>query len=339
MRLTNESTQHKPVKSLITYLLLLGLVGTTLLSLVGNFGWNIFLELTSHFQLQYLIISFLLFCLLSLSRKKSLILIGLLCVALIMVEILPWYIPQSGLKAERTERMRVFLSNVNTQNQNYSKVISLVREEQPDIAVFIEVTDTWVKQLESLRDILPYFISKANSDDYGLVVFSQIPLNNTSIKFFGNNKRPSILADLAIKGKVISLIATHPPPPVKPAWFQSRNNQLDEISQYIQHLKNPVLMVGDLNITMWSPYYKRFVYQTGLRNARQGFGVLPSWPIKETHSQIPPALSLLLSIPIDHYLISPEIKVVNIRTGPNVGSDHRPVITDLLIPETKSEVG
>lgn len=94
-------------------------------------------------------------------------------------------------------------------------------------------------------------------------------------------------------------------------------------------------MVGDLNITMWSPYYKRFARQTGLRNARQGFGILPSWPTKETYSQISPALSLLLAIPIDHCLISPEIKVLNIRTGPNVGSDHRPVITDLLIPGTK----
>jgi endonuclease/exonuclease/phosphatase (EEP) superfamily protein YafD len=43
----------------------------------------------------------------------------------------------------------------------------------------------------------------------------------------------------------------------------------------------------------------------------------------------------LLSIPIDHCLISPDIKVVNIRTGPNVGSDHRPLITDLIIPEKK----
>lgn len=335
MRLTNESTQHESVKSLITYLLLLGIVSTTLISLVGNFGWNIFLELTSHFQLQYLIISFLLFCLLLFTRKKSLILIGLLCVALILIEILPWYIPQTELKPEEATQLRVFLSNVNTQNKDYSRVISLVREERPNIAVFIEVTDAWVKQLESLHDILPYSVSKANSYDYGIVVFSQLPLDNTEIKFFGTNKRASILGNLSIKGQVISLIATHPPPPVKPAWFESRNNQLDEISQYIQQLTNPVLMVGDLNITMWSPYYKRFVRQTGLRNARQGFGILPSWPTKEADSRISPVLSLLLSIPIDHCLISPEIKVLNIRTGPNVGSDHLPVITDLMIPGTK----
>lgn len=334
MSLTNESTRQKSV-NLIAYLLLLGIIGTTLLSLVGYVGWNIVLELISHFKLQYLVTSLLLFGLLLLSRQKRLILIGLFCVSLMLTELVSWYIPQAALGGETTGNLRIFLSNVNIQNQSYSKVISLVREERPDIAVFVEVSEAWVKELESLKDILPYSIRKPDTEN-GIAVLSQMPLENTSIEFFGTNKRTSILGNLTINGQVVSLIATHPSPPVKPASFESRNKQLDEISQYIQQLKTPVLLVGDLNITMWSPYYKRFVSQTGLRNARQGFGILPSWPTKETYSQIPPALSFLLSIPIDHCLISPGIKVVNIRTGPNVASDHRPVITDLVIPGKKS---
>ncbi len=86
---------------------------------------------------------------------------------------------------------------------------------------------------------------------------------------------------------------------------------------------------------MWSPYYKSFVRQTGLRNARQGFGILPTWPSKSSLSPVPATIAPLLSIPIDHCLISPKIKVVNIRTGPNVDSDHLPVITDLVIPGKK----
>ena len=69
-------------------------------------------------------------------------------------------------------------------------------------------------------------------------------------------------------------------------------------------------------------FYKRFVRETELKNARYGFGILPSWPT--TFSP--------LSIPIDQSLLSPEIKVINIRTGANVGSDHLPVIQDLAIP-------
>lgn len=40
------------------------------------------------------------------------------------------------------------------------------------------------------------------------------------------------------------------------------------------------------------------------------------------------------TIPIDQLVISPEIKVINIRTGSKVGSDHFPIITDLAIPRS-----
>lgn len=335
MSLTNESNWQKLVKSLIAYFLVLGIIGTTLVSLVGYLGWNIYLELLSHFKLQYLVISLLLFGLLSLTRKKSLIIISLFCVSIILTEIVPWYIPQSGVGSETTGKLRVFLSNVNIHNQNFSKVLSLVREERPDVAVFIEVNDAWVKQLESLNDILPYSVVKPELYKFGIVLLSQLPLKNTSINSFEKPINASLLGNLTINGQVVSLIATHPQPPVKPAWFQSRNKQLEEISQYIQKLKTPVLMVGDLNITMWSPYYRKFVSQTGLHNARQGFGILPTWPTKSSFSPVPAIIAPLLSIPIDHCLISPEIKVVNIRTGSSVGSDHRPVITDLVIPGKK----
>lgn len=335
MILNNKTAWQKSVKSLIAYLLLLGIIGTTLLSLVGYLGENIVSELLSHFKMQYLVISFLLFGLILLTRKTTWIIIGLLCVSIILIDIVPWYIPHAKVGGENTGTTRVFLSNVNTENQSYPKVLSLVREQRPDVAVFIEVNDAWVKQLESLNDILPYSIAKANTDNLEIAVFSQSPLENTSLEFFGDSKKGTILGDLTINGQIVSLIATHPRPPVKPEWFKSRNKQMEEISRYIQQLKTPVLMVGDLNITMWSPYYKSFVRQTGMRNARQGFGILPTWPSKSSLSPVPATIAPLLSIPIDHCLISPEIKVVNIRTGPNVDSDHLPVIADLVIPGKK----
>jgi endonuclease/exonuclease/phosphatase (EEP) superfamily protein YafD len=41
----------------------------------------------------------------------------------------------------------------------------------------------------------------------------------------------------------------------------------------------------------------------------------------------------LFSIPIDHCFISPSIAVTDVRTGPDVGSDHRPIIVDLRLPD------
>ncbi|MEW6495686.1 MAG: endonuclease/exonuclease/phosphatase family protein [Cyanobacteriota bacterium] len=322
----------KSVKRFIPYLLLAGIVSTTLISLSRYVGWIRALELLSHFQRQYLAIIVVLFGLLLLTRRKSFIITGLLCLALSLIPLITWYIPQSEVDIISTKPIRVFLSNVHKSNQNYSKVISLVRKENPDIAVFDEIHENWLEPLNSLKEILPYSVKQVNPASIGITVYSKLPLENVAVDSFGPTNKPGIVADFTINGQVVSLVAAHPLPPFQPTFFESRNQQLKGISQYVKSLKTPVLIVGDLNITMWSPYYKRLISQTGLRNARQGFGILPSWPAKSSVSRVPGIIAPLFSIPIDHVLISPEIQVLNIRTGQNVGSDHLPLIADLVIP-------
>jgi endonuclease/exonuclease/phosphatase (EEP) superfamily protein YafD len=339
MRWFNGNTLRDRIINFIPYFLFLGIIGITLLSLISSFGENMFFELFSHFKIQYFILISLLFGLLLLTRSKKIFIISsLACLSVIATEIVPWHIPNSPISINTAANLRILSTNINIQNKNYPKVLSLIRKEKPDIAVIIETDDAWIKQLNSLSDILPYSIYDENLYNFfGIAVYSKIPLNNASINVFGVPKNPSILANITINRQVVSLIATHPPPP-KPNLFKSRNKQLDEISQYAKSLSNPVVIVGDFNITMWSQYYKRFVSNTGLKNARQGFGILPTWPKKtiyRPYSRIPSFLLWLLSIPIDHCLVSPEIKVANIRTAANVASDHLPIVIDLVIPEKK----
>ena len=72
---------------------------------------------------------------------------------------------------------------------------------------------------------------------------------------------------------------------------------------------------------MSSPFYKNIVKSGKLRNARSGFGILPTWP----------TFMPLVYIPIDHLLVSKEIGVLKVRTGRNIGSDRLPLITDLVL--------
>ncbi len=175
MGLTNQSNLWKSLKSLISYLLLLATIGISLLSLVSNLGGNIFLELLSHFKLQYLLISLLLFVFIAATRKRLFILIALFCIAINLTYILSWYIPIAGVRDAQAGNLRVLSSNVNVRNNSYSKTISLLRKERPDIAVIMEVNDEWIKQLESLNDILPYSIGKVNPSISGMVVYSKLP--------------------------------------------------------------------------------------------------------------------------------------------------------------------
>jgi endonuclease/exonuclease/phosphatase (EEP) superfamily protein YafD len=85
-----------------------------------------------------------------------------------------------------------------------------------------------------------------------------------------------------------------------------------------------VIIAGDLNVSMWSPFYRSLIKRSGLHNARQGFGILP------TQSGISPQFAIF-SAPIDHCLVSSDIQVKNFRLGRHIGSDHLPIIADLFI--------
>ncbi|MGD1931970.1 MAG: endonuclease/exonuclease/phosphatase family protein [Leptolyngbyaceae cyanobacterium] len=310
------------------WLLLLGIVALTAIAFFSSsYGWPIYLELLSHFQLQYWVLSTISLVGIGLTRCKIPALIGLTCVAALATQIIPWYLPPSFVTANNGN-FRILIVNINLNNTQFEDVLALARQEDPDLALFMEVTDTWRDRLDSLLTKLPY--SSRETSPYNLL-YSRYPLSDVQLMPFGENSTPSVVGTVTVEGQTIALVGTHPLPPVKPYAFHSRNQQLYELGQYVQTVDAPKIVIGDLNITMWSPYYKQLMRNTGLQNARQGFGLLPSWPTKGTYRQIPNWASLLFSIPIDHCLLSPDLTVDNVQIGPNVGSDHRPVIIDLRL--------
>jgi endonuclease/exonuclease/phosphatase (EEP) superfamily protein YafD len=292
------------------------------LSLTGYLGeLDYRYDLTSHFKLQYLLAGFCLFFFFLLTKRKVWCIVSIFCILLNLIEVMPWYLPARAIATNANPQpLRVLQSNVFFKNKQYSEVISMVKAENPDLAVFQEVTDAWAKELAALHDILPYSIVPQDTNKFGIVIYSKLPLENSSIQDFEGVRR-SIFADVKIQDRVVSVIVTHLTIPITRSSFDRRNKHLIEIGNSVAKIKNPFLVLGDFNITMWSPFYQRFIDRTGLRNARSGFGILPTWP-----TNMP-----LLSIPIDHCLVSPTIKVLKLRAGRRVGSDHLPLITDLVI--------
>ncbi len=301
---------------------ILGAVLCTLFSLAGYLGgFERWLELTVHFRFQYLILSVILLIILAIFRQGKWCLLCLFCISLNAVEVVPWYMNNSKVNTSQSgETIKVIQSNILSSNQNYAEFINLVKAEKPQILVVQELNEPWAKELESINNILPHSFVLPQENNFGMGIYSSFPLENQSTKWL-TAQIPELIADIEVAGKTINLTAIHPVPPINESYFYLRNQQLEETSKYLQQSNVEKIVLGDLNLTMWSPIYRSFVRTTGLVNARLGFGVLPTWPTN----------ILPLRIPLDHCLVSPEITVANIKVGANIGSDHLPLIAELVI--------
>lgn len=224
-----------------------------------------------------------------------------------------------GQAAGQTSRM--LFANVQWSNRSYAMVRRLIHETQPDFMIFSEVTKGL---LESLRDLrAEYTLSKAvlRRGGFGILLVSRAPVECAEAVRIGRVGLPSLIARLELQGHWVTVIGTHPLSPTTPRRLRMRNQQLEQVAEFVRQRSGPLLLVGDLNTTSWSPAFQDVLRATRLRDSRVGFGLQPSWPVS-----LP-----FLRIPIDHCLVSPEIVVHRRRLGPPIGSDHYPVLVDFSI--------
>ena len=300
------------------FLALIVVVG--LLSVAGYVGkLHQYFDITNAFKPQYLIAATAAFVYFFLTQRQQWVVVSLACIFINCLEVLPWYIPQ-GMAAETPpQTLRILSFNLLANNSESEPVIAFIKKEKPDIAIFMEATQEWPDKLKSLENIFSYHVGAENID---MQIYSTLPLANSNLKTYGKN-RGYVISDID-QGASFSLIASHTYPPVVfgNQGFNWRNDQLKDMGEVVTALQKPAILVGDLNVPMWSQYYQSSFKNSRLRNTRQGFGVMPTYEPK----------NLFKAIPIDHCLVSQEIKVVNMRVGPSLGSDHVPIIVDLLIP-------
>ena len=97
--------------------------------------------------------------------------------------------------------------------------------------------------------------------------------------------------------------------------------QMRRLSEYIGDYDGILIAAGDFNSGLWSWHYKKLLKATGLRNVRDGFGILGTWP-----SFMGP-----LRVAIDHIMVSSQAEVIRCWTVSGTGSDHSALIADIYL--------
>jgi endonuclease/exonuclease/phosphatase (EEP) superfamily protein YafD len=286
----------------------------TLAAMGGRFHW--LLDLCSHFPVQCAIFLFLAGVVLGFRRKRAVCAIFLVFALWNAAKLFPQVLSANGPEPSPAVQLKTLLINVQTDNKKFAKVKDLVRARNPDLVVFEEVNDEWMSQLEPLRAAFPHVVAEPREDNFGIVLFSRLPLRDAKVTYFGDAGVPSIVARVATSAGEVVVFATHPLPPVGAEHFNLRNDQLQRIAEYLRTVSGPAILLGDLNTSPWSFHFKRFVQVSALVDTSRGQGWQPTWPV----------IMPLLFVPIDHALCTKDIVVLSRETGANIGSDHYPLV-------------
>lgn len=306
----------------ITYLSAIIICAFSLLSLFGRCPY---IELTTHFRLQYVLGSLICIVVLSFFRCWKIVPLAILSAVFNLYFVVPYYFAaptENNLAA--AQNVRFMLANVQGNNQNYSGLLEAVKANNPDVVVLEEVTDKWWENVERLTADYPNFKALPRPGGSGLAFFSRFPIEKAEVLTLDDSTHPALLCAIKIEKTALSIFIMHPPTPVTTRKFNYRNGQFARIAAMTANTAEPKMLIGDLNTTMWSPYFTDLLQDSGLRDARIGQGIYPNW-----HALLP----AFLGIPIDHCLISEKIEVENIATGDYTGSDHRPLLIDLKVDQ------
>jgi endonuclease/exonuclease/phosphatase (EEP) superfamily protein YafD len=222
--------------------------------------------------------------------------------------------------------VRIFFANVQVQNPELDAFVREIDRADPDIIIFAEYSLPW---RQALRDLplsmrYPYGNGMSVWTLNDIAMFSRLPLLNEKDQAVAERIVRS--ADIDLGDRTLHLIGLHAPRPMN-----FHENDYDaywqRAFQLIASAPHPLVVIGDCNATQYSVVYEE-LKAGGLRSAHEdrGRGYATTWP----NGTVP-----LPPIRIDQAFLSPDVICSSISEGEGPGSDHKPLILDLQIGETR----
>jgi endonuclease/exonuclease/phosphatase (EEP) superfamily protein YafD len=318
----NPDPDHRPSRPKLQAWLQ-GLAAATLLALLlgmmGERHW--LLDLLAHWRVQYGVV--LAACGLGLLwlrqwRSAGLTLLAALAVGATVVQHTGWQLAQAQAA---TPALRFVTFNQHARNDNAQAIGDWLERSGADIVAMQELSTPGAVQ--SLAAALPSYPYRHSQ--YGrwadVTVFSRWPLLDAqSVELVPGGAR-ALQLRIDWQGQPVTVVTVHLHWPIGADSVRLRNAELQALAELARRTPGPLLVGGDFNITRWSPVFDAAFAAAPLADCARGQGLVSSWP-----SFFPPA-----AIRIDHCLASPHWRVLQVWSGPALGSDHRPVLSELAL--------
>ena len=282
------------------------------------------LELAAHWQWLYLVLGAV--CLVALLRlQRAWWLLAPLGVLAASFGVQSGTVERQAQPGSAGAVLAVGTANLAMGTANFDALVGWLQSPNaPDVVFLQEFTEAAQHALAApgVAQRYPHRVEVPQPNPFGLAILSRLPLSNVQRLAPAN---ASALATLRLRagltlpdGQLVRLAAVHPMPPLSAAYARARDEALAEEARHLAQPGALGLMVGDFNTTPWAR--GMFAVEGQLRRASGG---VPSWPN---------AWGLLSVLPLDHVLATSGWQLVESGRGPDLGSDHRPVVVVLAAP-------
>lgn len=295
-------------------------VAVVLLAELPDLHWT--LDLLRHFAFQGLLS--LLGCavlLLLVGRRRTALFAAALAL-LPAAHLLPlWRAPATSVAAD-APRLRIATINLLASNREIDRAARWLEATDPDVVALLEFTAAHEKALQPLRARWPHAASKAVDSPFGISLWSKTPLVDAEVIAYGATWSWAVRAKVATPIGEVGVLAMHPPPPIVGEYAEDRDRAFARFADVLAPLPALRVVLGDSNATRWSAPFAAGLANARLRDSCEGFGFQGSWPT---------GLPWWLRVPIDHVLLGEGLAVVRRELGPEVGSDHLPVVAEVAV--------
>ncbi len=224
--------------------------------------------------------------------------------------------------------IRVATLNVFYRNVNFDGIADLVSRSKADAVILLEVDRQWEREMAIRLPEYPNRHLSIIDGRSGKLVLSRLPFVERREIPSRSIRAPSPLVTLEREGVRFQVAAIHTVWPIGAEGYDSRQRDLASLAEAARASKLPFIALGDYNLSPFAPGFADLQKDSGLHNAADGAGWLPTWP----------AFLPIAGIQIDHVLVSDRIRATHLQTMHAPGSDHLMLVGDLRISRSGSDL-
>lgn len=224
--------------------------------------------------------------------------------------------------------LRVLSINVLVHNADVEPTAEVIRDVDADVVLVQEYGKAWERKLPDELDGWTAVQETPRDDSFGVAIFvrdelvddaegSSFPIGPDSIE--------QAEVRLEVDGEPARIYGIHLRPPISPTGYVAARQELQDLLREIEQVDAPTVVVGDFNAVGGSAI-DRAMQDAELRDSWEIAGAGPGWTY--------PAKSFLRFLPgirIDHAYVDDHWEVVHAELLPGHGSDHRPLLVDLVL--------